>query len=171
MLKFVEAAVTFSEYPDEIALVINLSLCPNHCAGCSSTYLAADIGRELTEEVIQELISSHPGVTLIGFGGGDNDHEAVRNLANFIHSLGLKVGMYSGRNFLDMKLLEVLDYYKIGEFRIFTGPEDTWKNQTAGPICLPTSNQVMFKRDGDTWINITDEFRKKKINNWKTVII
>lgn len=171
MLKLVESAVTFAEYPDEIALVINLSLCPNHCLGCSSAYLAEDIGEELTEAKLEELIDQHPGITLVGFGGGDNDHSAICNLANFVHAKGLKVGMYSGRDYLDLDLANVLDYYKIGSWRMFTGSEDTWKNQTAGPLTLPTSNQIMFKRENGKLVNITDKFRTKKINDWKKEII
>lgn len=172
MLKYVEFAITFSEFPDEISLVLSISNCPNNCSGCSESYLTQDIGKELTEDVLANLIKNNPGITLVGFMGGDASHKDIRDLANFIHdNYKLKVGMYSGRDYLNLDLAQVLDYYKIGSYRQFVGSEDTWKNQTAGPICLPTSNQVMFKREGNELVDITYKFRKYPINNWKSVII
>lgn len=172
MLKFVESSVTFEEFPDEIALCLNLSLCPNHCPDCSEAYLAEDIGKELTTELLHDLIKSNPGITLIGFMGGDNDPITVYHFAKFIQkTYKLKVGMYSGRDFLDLTLASVLDYYKIGGWRMFKGPEETWKNQSAGPLCLPTSNQKMYMRVDQKLIDITDKFRKNPVNDWKRVIL
>ena len=36
--------VTFSEFPNEISLCINISQCVCNCSGCHSSYLAEDIG-------------------------------------------------------------------------------------------------------------------------------
>ena len=47
MLKYVNTAITFAEFPDEISLLINISNCPCHCKGCHSAYLAEDIGEPL----------------------------------------------------------------------------------------------------------------------------
>ena len=52
MLKYVNYDIVFQEFPDEVTLAINLSLCPNGCPGCHSAYLKEDIGEELTEENI-----------------------------------------------------------------------------------------------------------------------
>ena len=173
MLKYLgQPTITFAEFPDEISLVLNISNCPGTCKQCSEPELREDVGELLTFSALDEMIRSHPGITLIGIMGGDNDHSAVEKLAQYVHEKHhLRVGMYSGFNFLDINLLNCLDYYKIGEFRPFVGDESTWKDQTAGPIVLPVSNQVMFKRVGDKWINITDKFRKHKINNWKNTIL
>lgn len=172
MLKYVESAVTFSELPNEISLCINLSLCPNHCPGCSESYLAEDIGEPLDYDAIDHLVHKNKGITAICFMCGDNDHDMVYNLARYVHDkYKLKVGMYSGRDYLDFKLAEILDYYKIGPWKMFKGPKETWRNQTAGPICLPTSNQIMFKREKDKLINITEEFRKNPIHDWESTII
>ena len=173
-MKFVGIpTVTFAEFPDEISLNYNISNCPGTCERCSEPELRHDIGTELTENILAEHISTHPGITMIGFMGGDRDHKAILKFSEFIHMHypRLKVGFYSGLAYLNLELAKELDYYKIGEFRMFKGTEDTWKDQTAGPICLPTSNQVMFKRVDDHLVNITDKFRKKKINNWKSVIL
>ena len=173
-MKFVgKPTVTFSEFPDEIALCFNISGCPNHCVGCSEPELALDIGEELTFDVVDHAVSENKGISLLGFLGGDQDHNYLIKLIFQIKSKypNLKIGIYSGRNYLDFKLAFLVDYYKIGEWRMFQGDESTWKNQTAGPIVLPTSNQIMFKRDGNNLVNITDRFRDHVVNNWNSVII
>ena len=172
MLKIVEASVVFAEFPDEVSLALSVSNCPNNCKGCSEAYLKEDIGKELTEELLDKLINDNRGVTLVGFMGGDCDHESVARFANLVHEkYGLKVGMYSGRDYIDLNLATVLDYYKIGRWKMFEGDESTWKNQCAGPLSLPVSNQVMFKRVDDKLIDITEKFRRFPINNWKSLII
>lgn len=174
MLKFIGTPViTFAEFPDEIALCFNISGCPNCCQGCSEPELREYVGEDLTLDVIKEQLKLHSGVTIIGFLGGDRDHNYLKNLILKIKEErpDLRIGFYSGRNYLNLELVNLVDYYKIGEFRMFKGEYETWKDQTAGPICLPTSNQVMFKRVDGQLVNITDKFRKNKINNWKTVIL
>ena len=166
-------AITFEEFPDEIALCFNITNCPGTCQRCSEPELRQDVGTVITEDLLTDFIESNPGATMVGFLGGDADHSGILNFTKFIHSKfpNMKVGFYSGRNYIDLELAQELDYYKIGEFRMFTGKVETWKDQTAGPICLPTSNQVMFKKVDGKLINITDEFRKRKIRDWTKTIL
>lgn len=172
MIKVVEASVTFAEFPDEISLCLNISNCPNKCPGCSQSYLAQDIGTELTTEVLHKLIKENEGITLVGFMGGDNDHETIYHLTKFIqNTYKLKVGMYSGRDFLDLKLASVLDYYKIGGWRKPEGDPAAWHKKNCGPLNFPFSNQIMFRRDGDNLTNITDAFRKDPVNNLQRYIV
>ena len=49
--------VTFSEFPNEISLCINISQCPCNCPGCHSSYLAEDIGEPLGELALHKLIT------------------------------------------------------------------------------------------------------------------
>ena len=84
MLKYVETAVTFSEIPDEITLCINISNCPCHCINCHSSYLAEDIGENLTLDTIYKLIDSNEGITCICFMGGDSNPSEIVALAQFI---------------------------------------------------------------------------------------
>lgn len=171
MLKYCESAITFLEAPDEISLALSISNCPCHCDGCSEKHLWNDIGVELTDKKINELIDKNPGITTILLLGGDADHADVVRIARTIHLRNLKVGMYSGLDSLDPDLLECLDFYKIGRWIPFHGPEETWKDQTAGPLCLPTSNQIYLEKHDGMWINETQKFRRKIINDWKRVII
>ena len=57
MLKYVNTGVVFQEIPDETTLTINISNCPNHCPGCHSKYLWADIGNPLNEESLGRMIN------------------------------------------------------------------------------------------------------------------
>ena len=64
MLKYVNTAITFAEFPDEISLLINISNCPCHCKGCHSAYLAEDIGEPLDYIALTKLIiDSNKGIT------------------------------------------------------------------------------------------------------------
>lgn len=186
MLKFYDYAVTFAEFPDEIALCVNISNCPGHCGhmengefklDCSEPWLLDDIGTYLTNESIDLLIKEHSDITVFGIMGGDNNQEDVIRIANYIHSnySSIKVGMYSGREFLNMKLLDVLDFYKIGRFIMPQGEVEDWKYENAGPITLPISNQLMFEKkeinDEIIWLNTTYKFRRNKIYDWKSSII
>ena len=64
-IKYVIDEVVFREFPDEVTLALNISGCPNHCPGCHSSYLANDIGTELTEDVLDKLINDESEVVYI----------------------------------------------------------------------------------------------------------
>lgn len=146
MLKYYDYAVCFQEFPNEISLCVNISGCPCRCLGCHSKYLWNDVGKELDEEAIDLLIRSHPDCTLFGIMGGDNDHEAVKEIIDFIKTKfpRLRVGMYSGLDEVDSSLLGRLDYYKVGRY-------DT----SRGGLKQKTTNQRMYDKNGT---DVTDWF-------------
>lgn len=137
MLKYVDTAITFSEFPDEISLCINISNCPHKCEGCHSPYLREDIGTPLTMEVINKLIKDNEGITCVGFMGGDTDINSLNKLWENIKKEypNLKIGWYSGnKTFNTESNLEVLNYIKIGPYI----PQ-------LGPLNNPNTNQQMFE--------------------------
>lgn len=178
MLKYYDVAIVTAEFPDEICLAINISNCPGHCGhmengefvlDCSEPWLLKDIGTELTIEELKKLIDSHPGITCVGFMGGDNDLFSVYALTKWIHLTypDLLVGIYSGKEMMDLHLAMEIDYYKIGRFIMplpKDHPEEWWKTN-CGVIGFPFSNQLMFKRKGCELINITNRFREQKFNS------
>lgn len=99
MVKYVDTLVGFREFPKEVALCINISGCPNHCIGCHSSYLAEDIGTELTKEELERLINANSGISCVGFMGGDQDPAYINELARFVklRFFGVKTGWYSGK--------------------------------------------------------------------------
>lgn len=71
LLKYVEAAVTLAEVPEEISLTLSISNCRFRCHGCHSPYLQKDVGRPLLPD-IDALIDHYAGlitcVCLMGEG-------------------------------------------------------------------------------------------------------
>lgn len=168
MLKYLDSAVVFQEFPDEIALAVDITQCPCTCEGCSESYLREDIGEFLTNDAIDELIKKHRGVSLFGLMGGDNDHEDCIRVADYIHAKypSLKVGMYSGFDSLDLELAKHLDYYKVGRFIMVDSLQEY-----GGPINFPNSNQIMYKNVNGNLLNITQKFRKDVPNDISKYII
>ncbi len=163
MLKYVNHDIVFQEYPDEVTLAINLSLCPNHCPGCHSEYLSGDVGEELTAERLLALISSYEGeITCLGFQGGDNDPEALCRLAATLRREhpSLKIGWYSGRQQLPERLFPqgfptlLFDYIKLGPWI-----------ERLGPLNARTTNQRFYRLhhspESSTMEDITCRFWKK----------
>ena len=173
MLKYYNAEVTFAEFPDEIALCVNISHCPCHCDGCSEPWLKDDVGKELTQAEIDRLIAMHPDITLLGLMGGDFDHDYCAEIATYIHQVypNIKVGMYSGLDSIDLNLARVLDCYKIGRFIMPKGDPKTWPTQVCGPIQFPFSNQKYYELHNGMLVDCTYKFRNKPLNDYTKYII
>lgn len=138
MLKYVNTMVTFSEVPDEISLCIEISNCPCHCIGCHSSYLAEDIGEELTCSKLEELLQVNKGITCVSFMGGDIDPGEIVGLAKYIKTFypGLKVAWYSGRQELPKHFnLEPFNFIKLGPYI-----------EELGGLDSKTTNQKMYQR-------------------------
>lgn len=128
MLKYFNTDITFQEFPDEVALCINISNCPCHCHGCHSNYLAEDIGEFLTEDILDSFANRYKDeITLIGFMGGDSDPFEVSRLAKYLKdNHKIKVGWYSGRQVLPNKPnnpfpFQCFDYIKLGPYDVKLG--------------------------------------------------
>ena len=155
-MKYLNTMITFSEFPDEIALCINITNCPFHCPGCHSPELWEDIGTELTKEELSNLIKSNKGITCIGFMGGNP--EEVNSLAKYVKDVNhsLKVGWYWGREEVpETVLLYNFDYIKLGPYI-----------EEKGGLDNPNTNQRMYRNWYDEeddvvhCIDITSKFWK-----------
>lgn len=136
MIKYVNTMVTFSEVPDEISLCIEISNCPCYCKNCHSSYLAEDIGEELTLDKIYKLIDNNEGITCICFMGGDSSPKEIDMFARCIKNLyNIKVAWYSGRQELSKDIdLKKFDYIKLGPY-----------TEELGPLTKKTTNQRFYK--------------------------
>ena len=136
MLKYVDTKVVFQEVPDEITLAINISNCPCHCKNCHSSYLAEDIGEELTLDKIYKLIDNNEGITCICFMGGDSSPKEIDMFARLIKDLyDIKVAWYSGKQELSKDInLSNFNYVKLGPYI-----------EELGPLNSKTTNQKMYK--------------------------
>ena len=158
-MKYLDTMVTFSEFPDEIALCINITNCPFHCPGCHSPELWKDIGTELTFDELNKLIQSNKGITCVGFMGGAQDVYHLLNLAICVRNKfpDIKIGWYTGQSEIPEIIsenLEYFDYIKIGPYI-----------KDKGGLDNPNTNQIMYKvnhlPDGNSTLeNITYKFWK-----------
>ena len=156
MIKYVDTMVTFSEFPDEISLCINITGCKINCPGCHSSYLAEDIGEPLLESTLHKLITENKGITCVGFMGGDSDPKEVNKLAKWVRENypELHIGWYSGRQILADEVIDLdnFDYLKLGPYI-----------KQFGPLNNPNTNQKFYKIDRNAHIMIwcTDIFWKE----------
>ncbi len=150
-MKYLNTAITFREFPDEISLCINISGCKFHCEGCHSPELWEDIGTELTFKELHHLISINKGITCIGFMGGDYDTPYLNSLAEYVKNVDppLKVGWYSGNSKLSYYInTEWFDYIKLGPYI-----------KKFGGLDNPNTNQKMYKVESDNILkDITYKF-------------
>jgi anaerobic ribonucleoside-triphosphate reductase activating protein len=154
MLKYQEVLVGFSEVPEEIALCINISGCPIHCEGCHSPHLWENTGENLTEESLNNLVCSNPGITCVAFMGGDGEPEEIFKLAKWVKdNTRLKVCWYKGtylythfRGNYDMFLY--FDYIKSGAYI-----------KRRGGLDNPNTNQRFYKITS----SLISEFAEGKI--------
>ena len=152
MLKYVDAKVVFTEVPNEITLAINISGCPCNCKGCHSSYLAEDIGTELTFNEVRKLIKKNNGISCIALMGGDAEPNKINALASFIinHYSSIKVAWYSGRQGLSEDIeLSNFDFIKLGPYK-----------GEFGPLNSRTTNQRFYKVSDGELIDITSKFWK-----------
>lgn len=136
MLKYVDTLVGFKEVPSEITLCINISNCPCHCKNCHSPYLADDIGKELTLDVIYKLIDNNEGITCICFMGGDSSPKQIDMFARYIKDLyDIKVAWYSGRQELSKDIdIKNFNFIKLGSYI-----------EEFGPLNSKTTNQKFYE--------------------------
>ena len=150
MIKFVPnmTSVVLEEIPDRITLAVNISNCQNHCKGCHSSFLAKNIGNELTTDVIDELMVKNKGVDCFLFLGEGNDKKALFDLANHIKTnyTNIKLAVYSGREEVEDDFYELFDYVKVGPYK-----------EEFGPLNKETTNQRLYYHRED----ITNKFWKR----------
>lgn len=148
MVKYKDAFVVFEEIPDKVSLAINITNCQNRCKGCHSPELRCDIGRELTNKEIDNLIKDNDGINCIIFMGEGNDINGIVKLAEHIkntyHEMALAI--YSGRESVEQKIWENFDYVKIGSYM-----------EEFGPLNKETTNQKLYEvRHKDMGYETTD---------------
>lgn len=152
--------VVFEEIPDEVTLAIEITNCPGHCVGCHSPWLREDIGEELTEERLSELINANNGITCVCFMGEGKDPEALKNLAKVVHMNfpGIKTALYSGREEVEDEYDVFFNYIKVGPYKPEFGPlnKETTNQRLYLIICYLDDRKCVRK-------DITNKFWRKKI--------
>lgn len=155
MVRYHNFDIVFAEIPGEVTLAINITGCPNRCAGCHSPHLQADTGRVLDARELYGLLNRYGGaVTCVCFMGGDAAPNEIARLADVVRRTrpALRVGWYSGRDALPAALDPcAFDYIKLGG----------WIAER-GPLTSPATNQRMYRIAPDGAMeDITALFRRK----------
>lgn len=143
--------VCMSEIPDHISLGISITNCTGRCEGCHSPWLREDIGEELTESVLDELIKKNDGINCVLFLGEGKDNERILELGRYVRNKypSLKTAIYSGRSNVEDEYYKVFDFIKIGAY-----------NANYGPLNKRTTNQILLEVDRETGLrkDITSRF-------------
>lgn len=136
MIKYVPemTSVVIEEIPDRVTLAVDISNCQGNCLGCHSPFLKADVGAELTEEVIDRLVADNFGVDCFLFLGEGRDLDALLRLAVYVRSKGLAAALYSGRDTVEDIVFHSFDYVKVGPYI-----------ESFGPLNSKTTNQRLYK--------------------------
>lgn len=139
MIKYVQSMVTFEEIPTEVTLSLSISNCQNRCSGCHSPELRCNIGTELTNEVLDELINKNNGISCVLLLGEGNDRSRLIDIAKRVRNEHkLAVALYSGRDNVEEDVWNAFDYVKIGRYVA-----------SLGPINKVTTNQRLYKSGKD----------------------
>ena len=156
MLKYLDTMVTFSEVPDEVSLCINITNCPYHCPECHSKELWQDIGDRLDIGVLCDLVDANKGISCVCFMGGDSDLDELYHLFRFFPLLfkDLKLAWYTGRENIPNDLPSSIDYIKLGPYK-----------SEFGPLGNPNTNQRLYYKTNDVWLDITHKFWKNDSNS------
>ena len=153
MIKYVSSQVTFSELPTEISLSLSISNCQNRCRGCHSAFLREDIGTELSDEELENLIHKNNGITAVLLLGEGKDKERLITIAETIRKrYNLKAGLYSGREKVEEDIWDAFDYVKVGAYI-----------EHLGALESITTNQRLYAGNGREKKDITNIFWKKKL--------
>ncbi len=154
MLKYTDYDIVFQEIPNELTLAINLSNCPHRCKGCHSPQLMQDIGSELNESVISDLLSKYgDAITCVCFMGGDASPCMVEYLADFVKQTTknrVKTAWYSGVDKLaENRKINNFNFIKIGPYK-----------ENLGGLNSKTTNQRLYKVENSSLVDITYMMQK-----------
>jgi anaerobic ribonucleoside-triphosphate reductase activating protein len=150
MLRFPSYDIVFQEIPDEIALAVNISNCPNRCKGCHSPHLMEDSGMILDEDILTNLLERYKNaITCVCFMGGDSSPAEIERLAAFVRkNYNIKVGWYSGKSKIPTGCsIRHFDYIKLGPYI-----------QHLGGLDSVTTNQRFYRIEYEKMIDMTDCF-------------
>ena len=150
MLKYIPSLTdtVIEEIPDRVTLAVEITNCRGNCPGCHSPFLRDDIGEELTEAIIDKLLSDNFGINCFLFLGEGSDSAALLKLARHIKRSwpAVETAVYSGRESVDQEFYDVFDYVKTGPYM-----------EARGPLNSRNTNQRMFYHGED----ITSRFWKR----------
>lgn len=152
MLKYTEVGLSHREVPNETSLCIYLSGCMHKCVNCHYPELQrVDYGDLLSlyfNDIVDLYLRQCTCVCFLGEGRcGVFEKEEFSRYVTYANSKGLKTCLYCGRDTNIEPWMRTFDYIKTGSYQTELGPLDS-----------PTTNQRMYKKETDAFIDITHLF-------------
>ena len=133
-MNFSYPQIYLQEVPGEISLGISISGCKINCKNCHSKETwNRNFGEELTFKKLDNLIQKNKYITCFLFYGGEWD-ENIFFFLEYLRNKGFKTALYSGEESINDRLINYLDYYKIGPYV-----------EELGGLSSPTTNQKLYK--------------------------
>ena len=111
-------SIVFQEVPGEISLCFSITGCKMACSGCHSTELWNEKNGQLLSNntFIHSLEKYRDLISCVVFFGGEWQPEHLIDKLKIAQSQGLKTCLYSGMNFIDIKISQHLTYLKTGKW-------------------------------------------------------
>lgn len=158
MLKFYDYNVTNClEVPNEVCLNFHISSCQNRCDGCFSPHLWEDVGSNLlkySDDLIQAYSKRITCVCFLGEGKNTiEEHQEFKIMCDRVHNYGFKTCLYCGRDCQIESWQTCFDYIKIGSY-----------NKYLGDLSYSTTNQRLFKKVNNHYVDITHLFWEENLN-------
>lgn len=150
-MKYALCGFSELEIPCERNLVIYITNCQNHCAECHTSYMHDDYGDYLDEHFTEIYEAYKKQITCVCFmGEGYNllsNHNEFKGYCDIIHNDNKLTALYCGRDCDIEEWMNCFDYIKIGSYI-----------KKYGPIIKNTTNQRLYKKVNDKYIDITSIF-------------
>ncbi len=152
MLYYTEVDLSSYEIPGEITLNIYISGCQNRCSNCHYLELQKNDYGDLLKLNFKQILELYRNyatcICFMGEGRGTTvERNEMQDYIEHIHLASMKAALYCGRDTTIESWMEGFDYVKIGRFY----PDK-------GPLTAPTTNQKMYMKERNKWIDITYSF-------------
>ena len=141
------------EIPNQKSLVIYISECQNKCTGCHTPYLHqryGDLLKENFEDIFNLYYNYFDVLCIMGEGKCTKEvQEEIQYYCNYSHNHNKQFALYSGRDCEIEDWMKDFDFIKVGAYK-----------EEYGPLTIATTNQILYKKENNSFINITAKFWK-----------
>ena len=152
---YATAGISELEIPNNKSLVIYISECQNKCVDCHTPFLHNKYGEILKDnfsDIFKLFYNYFDVLCIMGEGKGRyKEKQEIQYYCEYAHKHNKKFALYSGRDCNIEDWMKDFDYIKIGSYK-----------KEYGPLSSNTTNQILYKKEKDEFVNITRLFWNNK---------